>query len=102
MPDTPWFTVDTSDGRTTLRLAGAWRLHCLAEIESALKGLALPAHAAIDASALTEIDSAAALVLLRTLRRGDDPTASPPWVGIGAAHGRIVEQVRAMLTATET
>jgi hypothetical protein len=43
MPAAPWFTLQVQDGRTTLRLAGAWRLPRLAEIEAALDGLALPA-----------------------------------------------------------
>ena len=68
MPATPWFSVDVAAGRTTLRLAGAWRLSQLADIEAALTGLALPADATVDGSALAAIDSAAALVLLRALQ----------------------------------
>jgi phospholipid/cholesterol/gamma-HCH transport system permease protein len=100
MSDTRWFAVQTDAERTTLRLAGAWRLQHLAEIEAALAGLSLPAAAAVDGSALTSIDSAAALVLLRTLQATQSAEDSAAWVGFGAANGRIVEKVRAHLAAT--
>jgi phospholipid/cholesterol/gamma-HCH transport system permease protein len=100
MTDTPWFKVETADGRTTMRLAGAWRLHSLAEIEAALKGLALPAGSTLDASALREVDSAAALVLLRALRRCGVDAGPPHWAGLDTTHGRILEQVRTHLQAT--
>ena len=94
-PDTPWFAVQLHDGRATLRLAGAWRLARLAEIEAALAGLDLPADAAVDGSALEQIDSAAALVLLRAL--GAAPARD--WVGFNAVDGRIVDRVRTHLEA---
>ena len=103
MSNTRWFTVDTHDGRTSVRLTGAWRLQHLAEIETALAGLALPPTVSVDGSALTEIDSAAALVLLRALHAAQSTQAAPggpSWVGFSAADGRIVEQVRAHLEAT--
>ena len=68
MADTRWFALETDAERSTLRLAGAWRLQHLAEIEAALAGLALPPAAVVDGTALGEIDSAAALVLLRALQ----------------------------------
>jgi phospholipid/cholesterol/gamma-HCH transport system permease protein len=100
MPDTRWFTVDTDAARTTLRLVGAWRLQHLAEIEAALAGLALPAAATIDGSALAEIDSAAALVLLRALQATQAALGGECWVGFNEANGRIIEQVRAHLGST--
>jgi phospholipid/cholesterol/gamma-HCH transport system permease protein len=100
MPDIPWFTVEADAGRTTLRLAGAWRLPRLAEIEAALSGLALPAPATIDGSALHEIDSAAALVLLRSLAPAVDAATGPTWVGFSEVNARIVDQVRTQLDAT--
>ena len=63
-PASPWFHVQTQAGAATLRLAGDWRLAQLAEIETALSGLALPPGTTVDGSALTRIDSAAAQVLL--------------------------------------
>lgn len=101
MPDAPWFTIATDGPRVTLCLAGAWRVLCLAQIEAALRGLVLPADATIDGHALAEIDSASALVLLRTLGRGDGdaPGGGTRWVGFTAVHLRIIEQVRRHLAA---
>ena len=97
MPDTRWFALDTDtdNAGASLRLSGAWRLRNLVEIEAALAGLALPASVAVDGSGLEEIDSAAALVLLRAVRAA--PAAS--WRGFRAGDGRIVERVRAHLEA---
>ena len=101
MPGTPWFSVDVAAGRTTLRLAGAWRLPQLADIEAALTGLALPADATVDGSALAAIDSAAALVLLRALQRTAGAVEGLSWAGFSEVHSRILGQVRTHLaTAT--
>lgn len=100
LSDTRWFAVVTDAERTTLRLTGAWRLPHLAEIEAALAGLALPAAVDIDGSALTSIDSAAALVLLRTLQVAQPAPGGPSWVGFSATNRRIVEQVRTHLAAS--
>jgi phospholipid/cholesterol/gamma-HCH transport system permease protein len=100
MSDTRWFAVQTDAEHTTLRLAGAWRLQHLAEIEAALARLSLPATAAVDGSALASIDSAAALVLLRALQATRSAEDSAAWRGFSAANGRIVAQVRAQLGAT--
>lgn len=100
MSETPWFTLDAGAGGATLRLAGAWRLPRLAEIDAALAGLALPADAGVDGSALAEIDTAAALVLLRALRRTTGGTGeSLRWSGFDATHARVIEQVRSHLDA---
>ncbi len=100
LSDTRWFAVATDAERTTLRITGAWRLPHLAEIEAALAGLALPAAVDIDGSALTSIDSAAALVLLRTLQVAQPAPGGPSWVGFSATNRRIVEQVRTHLAAS--
>jgi phospholipid/cholesterol/gamma-HCH transport system permease protein len=102
MPDTPWFTLHADGGHTTLRLTGAWRLARLAEIEAALDGLALPVPATVDGSALDEIDTAAALVLLRALSSAGDTASAPApaWVGFSTVNARIVGQVRAQLDQT--
>lgn len=99
MSHATWFEVEAPDGRTSLRLIGAWRLQHLAQIEAALQGLALPPAAVIDGSALAEIDSASALVLLRAVRRAQGPAGSLDWVGFSAVNGRIIERVRAQLEA---
>ncbi len=91
----PWFTADTHGGLATLRLAGAWRLASLAEIERALAQVAAPA--VVDGSALVEFDSAAALVLLRALAGGG--AAGPAWTGFSDVNARILGQVRVQLDA---
>lgn len=93
--DPPWLTADTHGGQATLRLAGAWRLASLAEIDRALAQATQPA--VVDGSALVELDSAAALVLLRALARGG--AAGPAWTGFSEVHARILGQVRAQLEA---
>ncbi len=92
----PWFSFDdgaSSNRPATLHLRGAWRLANLAEIEAALAQAAAPA--VVDGSALTELDSAAALVLLRALAGADATT----WAGFGVVNARILGQVRAHLAA---
>ena len=62
----PSFSVTgAGTARPALVLAGAWRLAQLAPIEAQLAGAALPCVTVIDARALTQIDSASALLLLR-------------------------------------
>jgi phospholipid/cholesterol/gamma-HCH transport system permease protein len=80
-----------ASGSDVLRLAGAWRLAVLADIDTALRALAIPARLTVDASQVTELDSAAALALLSRL---------PPdthWTGLAANDARILEQVRTRL-----
>ena len=79
-------------GGPVLRLAGAWRMRSLAEIESALAALGGVAPRQVDGSALTELDSAAALVLLRAL--GD---TAAPFGGFAPPHARVLDRVRAHL-----
>ena len=93
MPDSTWFMLD-ADG-VTLRLRGAWRLVHLAPIERALASLQVPAQLTVDGSAIDEIDSAAALVLLRAQKRGD--AAVQRWQGFDAVEARIIDRVRTHL-----
>jgi phospholipid/cholesterol/gamma-HCH transport system permease protein len=95
-----WLAVQAEDGRATVRLTGAWRLQRLPEIEAAVAGLSLPGAVSIDGSLLAEIDSAAALVLLRTLQAAQAAPGPLSWVGFSEANGRIVEQVRKHFDAT--
>ena len=93
MPASPWFRLDdgTTSAGPTLHLIGAWRLADLARIEAALDEVTLPPTLTVDAGALTGVDSASALVLVRRLSgRGD-----VAWIGLDAAQARIVEQARA-------
>ena len=101
-PASPWFHVQTQAGVAILRLAGDWRLAQLAEIEAALSGLALPAGTTVDGCALTRIDSAAALVLLRALQQAGCGLLGEAcaWAGFDAAHARIVDQVRRHVAAS--
>jgi phospholipid/cholesterol/gamma-HCH transport system permease protein len=99
MPDTPWFTAEAVDTGTRLRLAGAWRLSRLEAIETACDTLSLSGRTTVDGSALDQIDSAGALVLLRLLRQ--QGVKDPTWAGFSAAHERIVEQVRRHLDDVE-
>jgi len=102
MSDTRWFALETDEGQARLGLSGAWRLRHLVEIEAALAGLRLPGATIVDGSALAEIDSAAALVLLRRLQSGPAGAEGLSWVGFSEADGRIVERVREQLAPSAT
>ncbi len=93
MPISPWYTLDTSGPQLRLALRGAWRMVHLAEIEQALRELQLPEALSVDATELAEIDSAAALVLLRALPR------QAGWHGLAEVPARIIERVREHLRA---
>jgi phospholipid/cholesterol/gamma-HCH transport system permease protein len=97
MPDSPWLRLEPDGAQATLHLAGAWRLAHLPQIESALTALALPDALTIDASALEQIDSACALVLLRRLGAAGTERPAPNWVGVGEVNERILAQVRGRL-----
>lgn len=98
MPN-PWYTLDADDpAQPVLRLSGAWRMAHLSAIEHALATLHVTGPARIDGRALEQIDSAGALVLLRTLHSAG--AAEPSWDGFDALHLRIIERVRhQMVTA---
>lgn len=81
-------------GGARLRLSGSWRLASLAEIDTELRAVAVPAGAVIDGSELAEIDSAAALALLTHL-----PADGVQWSGFAPAEARIVDQARQRMTA---
>ncbi len=102
MSDAPrWFTVDRDDTVARLRLHGAWRLRDLAAIDAALRAFTWPAgpdaELTVDGSALDEIDSAAALALLRALHRAG--ARAPSFSGFAPAHRRVVEQVQGRFDA---
>lgn len=96
MPEPPSFSVDhDSHGAATLHLAGLWRLANLEAIAAALASLTLPPRVSINGSALQQIDSAAALALLRALQHAGATELS--WQEFEAAQWRIVEPVRGHL-----
>jgi phospholipid/cholesterol/gamma-HCH transport system permease protein len=97
MPDSPWFRLEADGSGATLHLRGTWRLPQLPQIDAALATLVLPDALTIDASALEQINSAAALVLLRRLEAAGEGRPSPTWVGVGAVNQRILGQVRERL-----
>jgi hypothetical protein len=88
MSTSPWLTLQSDAAGPCLALSGPWRLAHLVEIEAALRsalaeGVAPPV--CIDGQALTELDSAAGLVLLRALGE-----ARPAWRSFHPAHARIL------------
>jgi phospholipid/cholesterol/gamma-HCH transport system permease protein len=94
----PSFSVTgAGTARPALVLAGAWRLAQLAPIEAQLAGAALPCVTVIDARALTQIDSASALLLLRAVQQAGATLASVEWQGLQPADARIVTRVQAYL-----
>jgi len=94
MTDSPWFQLDSDATRPVLRLTGRWRLAQLARIEASLTALSLPDTLTIDASALEQIDTASALVLLRCVEPPGGHRMVASWVGLDEVSGRLLEQVR--------
>jgi phospholipid/cholesterol/gamma-HCH transport system permease protein len=94
---TPTVLLERSHDRPRLRLAGCWRLASLPVLHEALAGLDLPAELDLDAGGVTELDSAAALVLLKRLQAAGVDVGNLTLTGLGAPERRIVEQVRARL-----
>jgi phospholipid/cholesterol/gamma-HCH transport system permease protein len=110
VPSAPSFTLDTKPtgdaGAVTLRLQGAWRLQYLADIERSLATTDWLNLTEVDASGLTQLDSAAALMLLRALPAAGSGSISasaseiaPRWTGLDASSARILAQVQAHLAA---
>lgn len=95
-------TLERDGGqRIALRLEGAWRLPVLPQIDEGLRSLALPPTVIIDGTDLTEIDSAAALTLLRRLDRAGIDPLRVRLVEFTPGCLRIIEQVRAHLGEIE-
>jgi phospholipid/cholesterol/gamma-HCH transport system permease protein len=89
-------------GRLVMRLAGAWQIARLGQLDAALKGCPAPAvekeaaaPEALDGSALDALDTAAALQLCGWLRaRGADP-ATMTIQGFDPRYERVLRQVAA-------
>jgi phospholipid/cholesterol/gamma-HCH transport system permease protein len=91
-PDTgsePSARLATDSGPARLALAGSWRLASIARIEQLFDALPLPSPLTVDGSALAEIDSAAALLLLSRLS-----AIETNWERFAPNDARIIEQVR--------
>ena len=98
MNEATWLSTSSADGRTAWQLHGAWRLASLVDIERELDRAAAAQHPArVDGSALTELDSAAALALLR--RACGASGTEPDWTGFNPGCERVLAQVRGHLAA---
>ena len=98
----PAARLDREPTGAVLRLSGAWRLASLAAIERELTALTLPPHVSIDGTALVDIDTASALILLTHLKEAGIDVHQLPLAGFAANDARIVEQVRKRLDEVTT
>ena len=98
----PAARLDREPTGAVLRLSGAWRLASLAAIERELTALTLPPHVSIDGTALVDIDTASALILLNHLKEAGIDVHQLPLAGFAANDARIVEQVRKRLDEVTT
>ena len=90
--------LDTREGRTILRLAGAWRLADVAKLGAELD--ALPAAnepLAVDGTRVSELDTAGALALLLHLRARGAPADAAAFASFSPTHQRVLELVRGRL-----
>jgi phospholipid/cholesterol/gamma-HCH transport system permease protein len=100
--------IEEHDGQVTLHLGGAWRLGALRELSQQLVGpggllQALPAQrvpSAIDGTALQDIDTAAALLLLDSLAAAGSDPATLALRHFDPRHGRVFEVVRGRFAET--
>lgn len=92
--DDAGFRIDTT-GPATLVLHGRWRMDHLPALARQLRGTAWPTLAAVDARALTALDSASALLLLQALGERSPPPGQ--WHGLDPAHARTLARVDAHL-----
>ncbi|MCW5626585.1 MAG: ABC transporter permease [Burkholderiales bacterium] len=93
-PSQRWCRIDRHDGGGVLHLAGAWQLAHLVDLDTALRGIdSVHGAFAIDGSALTALDTAAALLVLRHARRIGAPSQPPTLLGFDQRHRRVMEVV---------
>src|SRR5512134_3935176 len=84
--------LEQAGGEDTLFLAGAWHLPRIARIDAALAAAGIPASAlALDGAALTALDTAAALALLR--RIGAAGASVARLANFSVSHLRVIEAV---------
>jgi phospholipid/cholesterol/gamma-HCH transport system permease protein len=100
MPQPPWITLEQRDGRPAWRLAGAWRMPALAQIEAALAALPESAAEQVDGSTLEQMDSASGLVLMKALQQRGSAIDAARFVGMSEANERILARVREHLAGS--
>jgi phospholipid/cholesterol/gamma-HCH transport system permease protein len=86
--------VAVDDASATVALSGAWTLKNLEDLAERTGRAPLREHAyRVDARALTALDTAGALLLLRTLRRTGRPWGEHAVDGLRPAHERLLSLV---------
>lgn len=86
--------VTVDDGGSTVALSGAWTLRNLAALTEPAGSVRLQEQAyRVDARALTALDTAGALLLLRTLRRTGRAWSEHVVEGLQPAHARLLALV---------
>jgi phospholipid/cholesterol/gamma-HCH transport system permease protein len=94
MPEPTWTQLDAGPTGAVLRLQGAWRLTDLPAIETALRAADWSSVVEVDGRALQQLDSAAALVLVRTARAQCADAGTLRWTSFDGPAGRILDQVQ--------
>ncbi len=93
--------LELGGASATLRLSGAWRLSALGSLSAALGRCELlkvgHRQLTIDGSAVTSLDTAGALLLLRRIAQSRADPLGIQMIGFDARHLRIIELVRARL-----
>ena len=93
-PSPPVAQLADGAAAAVLHVGGSWRLADLPAIDDLLRAIALPSQLSIDGSAVTEIDTAAALALLTRLKAAGVDPVRVTLTGFSDNEARIVEQVR--------
>lgn len=97
----PIARLERGSSGTVLHLGGSWRMATLPAALDALAGVSLTRELRVDASAVSELDSAAALLLLERLRGAGIDEAVLAEAGLDTGEQRIVEQVSGHLDTVE-
>lgn len=93
-----WVSVETAARGTTLHLSGDWKLASVMLIERALRAVpALRPIVSVQGGALTALDTAGALTLLRHLKSLDIDPASVDFDDFSPAHRRVLDLVAGRL-----
>jgi phospholipid/cholesterol/gamma-HCH transport system permease protein len=91
--------LERSGEQATLVLSGTWHLPRIAEIDAALARVGLPASPlTLDGAALTTLDTAGALALLR--RVADAGASIERFANFGVSHMRVIEAVMGRISDT--
>ncbi|MGH8702118.1 MAG: MlaE family ABC transporter permease [Burkholderiales bacterium] len=91
--------LERGAGQATLFVSGVWRLARIAEIDAALAGAGIPASPiTLDGAALTALDTAAALALLRRIAGAG--ASIERLANLSMSHVRVIEAVLGRLGET--